>query len=213
LILIAIEAGATSANGLAAQQMATLNVTFLDCAANKDGASSPTVKVWNDVSGALVVNQTWPAQDYSAVRTGVVSLPEGFYRIAVANRACSDLLYVPVLQGHDRSIVAIARNAVNLDYNAGMITGSLPFQGFFASIVCVTSRKGQVETAALVEGNAYYATHLPSGDAKLRLYNSDRSRYLEFEIGKIQEGSTGNRDIPFSLSKDQVERAVAELGF
>lgn len=120
----------------------------------------------------------------------------------------------PVREGRNQDALLIGFNGFTLRQSAMMIAGTLPFSGFTASIVYYpqdqsgVGPKSLVEIPARVQGDAYYATGIPRGTARLRISTDPRGgRWLEFRIGAIGV-APARRDVAFNVSAVKVEKAI-----
>jgi hypothetical protein len=186
---------------LAAAPSATMSVTitYVDCPQNINLDSQPTITVFGK-HDLLVTRDSLPRLSARSIREITITLPPGFYGISVVNADCSDEVLLALLPGHPRHVVALGKKEALLRTYRTMMAGTLPFEGAQVAIVYVgrTATQGQiaspdgyVEIPAVVEGDAYYAVGLPTGNVTIRLYNQGRYRWLDFEGGRIgpPEGS------------------------
>jgi hypothetical protein len=188
-----------------------LQITFLDCA-NAISNASPSVYVYDDQAAKRIQPHITVSRNSFAfvVRT---ALAPGFYQISLNEGTCSDSIRIPILRDHDQDILLIGSKFALIRESVGMIAGVLPFNGYTAGIVYRpedqtdgSGPRSLVEDPARVQGNAYYATGLPSGIARLRIRTSDGVRFLEFKIGRV--GLGGRRNQVFSPSLSEIKDAL-----
>jgi hypothetical protein len=191
-----------------------VNITFFDCAANRTAPSDVRVGLLKrDGSLSSVI---FPEATPATVRHLTIRLAPGQYDLVVANGDCGDDLQLSVLPGLDRNVVALARSKAILTSNLGSISGVLPDKGWQVAIVFKSRRgiggnlspDGFFQVPAVVDGNAYYATHLPLRTATLRLYNQALYRWIEFDVGSLTEAAP---NIVHNITLQDIESALTNV--
>ena len=195
---------------------ANIHVTFLECSGDQNRANTPKLFLLDEMTYRHVENTA----QYTFTRTSLgfdadIHLVPGFYDLGVIDGRCSDEAVVPVLKGHNREALLIGWQGLMVTGSSAMIAGTAPFSGYSASIVYYPhDQKGHgpsslVVIPAKVERDAYYATGVPFGIARLRISTVDGTHSLEFMIGEIGAGSS-QRNVLFNVSASDVEIAATK---
>jgi hypothetical protein len=186
---------------------------FLNCAAGPQGTEALKLYVLDLLTHRHVANE----MGYTLQKTPLgaeldIHLAPGFYNVGVLGDTCSDEVLLPVLQGRDQDVLLIGWRGFR-GGSTTMVAGTLPLTGYSASIVYYPEdqegrgRKWFADIPARVDGDAYYATGLLAGTARLRVSTADRSQWLEFKIGEIG-ASSAQRYIVFNVSEADVKNAL-----
>ncbi len=197
----------------ASDGLSRVHLTFLNCAAGPQGTEALKLSVLDLLTHRDVANET----GYTLQKTPLgaeldIHLAPGFYNVGVLGDTCSDEVLLPVLKGRDQDALLIGWRGFR-GGSTTMVAGTLPLTGYSASIVYYPEdqdgrgRKWFADIPARVDGDAYYATGLLAGTARLRVSTADRSQWLEFKIGEIGE-SSGQRYIVFNVSEADVKNAL-----
>jgi hypothetical protein len=191
VMVLAVFVFPTVSSALANDQSQRVNVTFLDCPENSQNPSN--VRAGLIRPDGTHSEATFSEATPSAVRHFSLNVIPGNYDLVVANGDCADTLQLTILHGFDRDVVALARHTTVLVGRTGSISGTLPEEGWQAAMVFKNrpgdsrnlSPDGFEQVPVVVNGAAYYATHLPLGHATLRLYNQGFYRWIDVPIGNI----------------------------
>lgn len=191
-----------------------IHVRFLGCSNAQLDAGSLRLFIVDVRSSKTVSTAAMP--NFVATSLGAdadLSLAPGFYDLGVIGNECRDETLIPVLAGHNQSVLLIGSNTFRIRESTRMIAGVVPLSGYNASIVYWPQEqqsdgpKRLVVIPARVEGDAYYASGLPAGKARLRISSLDGGSSLEFTIGEI--GPTALRGcLWFNLTQTDIENAM-----
>lgn len=215
LIFVAITGSSYLAAG-AEFQKGQVSLSYIDC---RDGqkASEPRVDI-NDWSGHAIMDQVWPRQSWSPIRTLRFELGAGFYQVSVINGSCHADLVFTVLEGQPRELVAVGRRETVLTNRTAMLSGLLPSGGWRVAIIypdrtairgSCADWTGHLEMPAVVQGKAYYAVALPAGHAIVRLYSQTRDSWFDFDAGNINLSLEGGQSaIIRSINERDLAAAV-----
>jgi hypothetical protein len=196
-----------------AGELSTVSLTFLTCTGSADRANNLRLYVLDTTNRRHVENQV----HYNLKKTmlGVeaeIRIAPGFYNLGLIGPNCRDETLLPVLRGRDQDALLIGWKGMTLKESSAMIAGTAPFQGYTASIAYYpqdqngSGPKSLVVIPARVEGDSYYATGVPTGTARLRIYTTDRTGWLEFKVGTL---SSTNRNVVFNVSDADVRAAMS----
>jgi hypothetical protein len=191
--------------------LSRIHATFVDCAG---GQADDHFRLYlNDLRTS---SGEGPPVEYSVKKAayGVsadAQLPPGFYDFGLIREGCSAETLLPVLPGRNQEVLLIGANSILLRESTAMVAGTTPFRGYSASIVYYpqdqqgSGPKAYVIDPARIEGDAYYATGIPYGIARLRVWTTGGvGNYLEFKIGAINRA---NHYIIFNVTAEQVKAA------
>jgi len=215
LALAAMLQGVASSGTVNQPPTSRIRVTFLPCKAGVGMNSHLRFAVVDASTLKVVKEMQYPQMAYQPIRQLHIDLQAGFYFITLVDGDCSDALSVPVLVGHDRDILAISKKATAFTTFFGMVAGTLPVTGYSASIIYYPSDqangwpKGRVELPVTVVNDAFYATGVVPGRARLRVYDADRTQWLEFAIGEIAVEGAG-RNVVRNVSSAELAEAIAK---
>ena len=144
-------------------------------------------------------------------------LPRGVYSVEIHANACGDQIRGIVVGPKPFSAVAIGRHEI-IAYksNERVVTGKLPFRGFSAAIIYTHSKflRGGVKpridgvSNVTVNGRTFIARNLHAGHALLRLYNSQRTFWLDFDLGNISRAIHKPYIRKFDVTEKMVEDAA-----
>jgi hypothetical protein len=209
-ISIALQGQTASA---ASDGLSRIHLTFLNCTAGPQGTEALKLHVLDVLTHRDVANEA----EYTLQKTSLgaevdIRLAPGFYNVGVLGETCSDEVLLPVLKGRDQDALLIGWRGFR-GGSTTMVAGTLPLAGYSASIVYYPEdQDGRrprwfADIPARVDGDAYYATGLLIGSARLRVSTADRSQWLEFKIGEIG-ASSAQRYIVFNVSEADVKNAL-----
>ncbi len=213
-ILLSLQAQALRAPS---NNLSRIHLTFLNCTDGSQTADDPELYVVDATTFQHVENRA----QYTIRQTSLgfdleIGLPPGFYSLGLIVGKCSNEILLPVLKGRDQDALLIGWKGVMLRESVGMVAGTVPFTGYTASIVYRpqdqadgVGPKSLVEDPARVQGDSYYATGLPAGNARLRISNTDGTYWLEFKIGMISRTPT-QRDQVFNVSERDIQNAMKQ---
>jgi hypothetical protein len=165
----------------------------------KAAPSSPTVLVSEERPGSparmVPVESTLEGR---ADESFTMRLPAGSYKIAMAWPFGGGSIAATVLDGHPRNLSVSLCNSSTLNDSDRNIAGTLPASGLALDLVA--------EKAVLpvtIDNGAYYATHLPLGSLRLRVYFSSAQTYCDFAIPS--SGQTEWQQIRLDLTKSMID--------
>ena len=192
-----------------------IRLTFLDCSGKpSDLKAFKLYLLDNDTFQHVESRASYAFEQTPLGLAADVSLPPGFYDLGVMGEKCRDETLIPVLKGRDQTALLIGTNSFRLRESTRMIAGTLPFRGSTVEIVYYPQDQGGrgpkslIAIPARVDGDAYYATGLPAGTARLAIAATDgEPSRLEFRIGMIG-ASFLDRDLVFNVSEADVTKAL-----
>jgi hypothetical protein len=195
-------------------QTSRVHLTFLDCISSPKGPDDLKLYLLDTKTFRHVESQAKYRMKKTALGVAVdISLAPGFYDVGLIGKTCSDETLLPVLKGRDQDALLIGGTRMLLRESSSMIAGSAPFSGYTASIAYYPQDqngpgpKTLVVIPARVQGDSYYATGIPRGTARLRIYTTDGGGWIEFKIGMIGP-QTERPYVNFDVSDSDIKNAV-----
>ncbi len=201
--------------------MGSVALTFLNCpkgstAYDPSHRDSNTITVYaKDLDGDFQFIKALSSG--APVEQTAFSLPMGVYSIEIRTSACGDEVRGIVVGPNPVSIVAMGRHEI-IAYksNERVISGKLPYRGFSAAIIYTHSKfsrdgiKPRIDSVSnvTVNGKTFLARDLHEGHALLRLYNSQRTFWLDFDLGNIPPFGDKLYIRKFDVTKKIVEDAA-----
>lgn len=215
-LLHAVTSPVPSSGYSVAAAVQPISVSFVDCS-TFSWPHTLHAYVTENATGHEVMERAWHIVD-TPIAVVRFKLPAGSYDVQlVSYPGCGDVFHLDVLPGRARSVTAIGAKGVPVDLLTSSVAGTLPFRGAIVSVVYDAQRRPSsngvrdriLEIPAEVEGNAYYATVLPKGRARLRIYAPSRTHWVDIDLGMIDPYNPAKRTLRMNVTPQEVREAMA----